>query len=481
MKKITVEPQIVFDFFSEISEVPRESGNEEGIKNYLIAQAKKYSFDYDTDSIGNVYYYKKAAQGFEDRPTVALQGHMDMVCVKTEHSTHDFTKDGLDLYIDGDLLRAKDTTLGADNGIALAMILAIFSDPNAQHGPLEAIITVSEETGLYGAFAVEPTKIKSRKMINLDSEDEGIIFIGCAGGIEVKADKKLQFQTIPNEYCTYALKIDGLLGGHSGAEIHTNRGNAIKMASTILFYLQQKTELMLSSFTGGTRRNVIPSTCEVVFSVKDEVVVSSIIDDCNKLFFDLYEISDPNFKVTIEKVKADEALSTKESQEIITAIFLSPHGVQAYSSSLKGIVETSNNLAIIELSKAKNFTLVASARSSIERSRDLIAEQLKALWNIISEAKITIEGAYPAWKPDVSLPLSKFCATAYYEYTKKEAVVTAIHAGLECGIINSRISGMDSVSFGPDIAGAHSVNESLSIKSTQNIFGFLKHLLTIIK
>lgn len=475
------EPKLVWKFFHEISQIPRESHHEELIKDYLIEQAKKYNFRYATDDINNVYYYIDATKGYENLPSVALQGHMDMVCVKSDTSNHNFRKDPLDLFIDGDWLRAKDTTLGADNGIAIAMILAIFADPNSKHGPLEAIITVQEETGLYGALAVEEKYVKSKMMINLDSEDEGIIFIGCAGGIEVDATSKPVYEKENDNYKYYELNISGLKGGHSGAEIHTNRANSLKMASDILYYLQKETKIALVSLRGGTKRNVIPSTATAIFALLDDSKLNKVLDNLKSAYKDMYEISDPNFKIEVKKSKKAKTLSLKDSKNIIDTLFITTTGVYAYSSSLDGIVETSSNFAIANISEDEGLHLITSCRSNLEGSKDITADRIAQIWSKLNDVEVKIHGSYPSWKPDVSLKLHKFCAKAYEDYTKKKPEVTAIHAGLECGIINSRISGMDSVSFGPDIRGAHSVEEKLSISSTKNIFGFLEHLLTIIR
>ncbi len=478
---LNYEPQAVWKFFSEISDVPRESGNEEGIRKYLVNQAKKYGFKYDTDEIGNVYYYKEGTKGYENRPKVALQGHMDMVCVKTPNSNHNFEKDPLSLYVDGDWLRATDTTLGADNGIAVAMILAIFSSNNIPHGPLEAIITVSEETGLTGALNVVPEKVSSKMMMNLDSEDEGIIYIGCAGGVEVNAKKKLNYENLDNSLQSYKISISGLKGGHSGAEIDKKRANAVKMAFDILFDLQEKTPVKLIGVDGGTRKNVIPSNCQVEFALSKDFNIEKIVEKRKKIFKDIYEVSDTNFKILITKIDSKKSLNQKDSYQIINAIFSTPFGVEAMSSSFENIVETSSNFAIARINEKDGLVLISSCRSSIEGSRDDIAKRIGTVWSNIENAKINYDGHYPSWKPDLSLNLYKFCSKAYKEYTNIEPVVTAIHAGLECGIINSRIKNLDSVSFGPNIRGAHSVEERLSIKSTQNIFGFLLHLLTIIE
>jgi len=471
----------VFENFKAISAIPRESGNEEGIRNYLVKWAKDNNLKGVVDKIGNVVVYCEATKGYENVAPLALQGHMDMVCVKTLDSKHDFKKDGIEIYEDGDFLRARDTSLGGDNGIAVAMIMDVFTDSNCKHGPLEAIFTVSEETGLTGAFNLDVSLIKSRKLINLDSEDEGIIFIGCAGGSDVTAKLKVTEKPLPSEFETISLEVKNLKGGHSGGEIHLQRANANKLLARILHQITKTVDVMLSDFKGGTKHNVIPFQAKTVFSFdkKYEGKVFDIIENMENNIKNEYKVQDPDITFIKETVKETKAVDEKVSKAFINSLFLTPHGVQAMSFAIKGIVETSANLAIVNFEN-ETFSVSTSQRSNVESSRDNISEVVAQALRT-SGAKVEIGNGYPSWAPNPDSELAAFCSKAYKELTGKEAEVTAIHAGLECGIINSKIDGMDSVSIGPNIWDVHSTSEHLSISSTLNVLAFLKHLLEIIK
>jgi dipeptidase D len=473
-----LEPKALFSYFKDISDIPRESGNEEGVRQYLLKYAKDHNFKAKVDKIGNVIISVPASKGFENRSSVALQGHMDMVCVKTLDSNHDFTKDPISLQIDGDFLSAKGTTLGGDNGIAIAMALDVFSDENAKHGPLEGIFTVSEETGLTGAFNIEAENVKSRKLINLDSEEEGIIYIGCAGGIETQAKIEANKEELPLNYKGYKLSIKDLLGGHSGAEIHMQRANAIKLIARTLVDLKT---IRLESIDGGTKRNVIPSSCVTVFAVdeKEEETLKESVKNLTHIFKEEFSTQEPKITISLDEESVTSAFSNKDSVDIIRSLYLAPHGVAAMSMELEGVVETSSNLAIVKTDE-NSIEAVSSHRSSIMSSRDNVANKCAKAFSTCG-AEVTQVGAYPSWKPDLSSKLTAFCAKAYEEYAQKKPILTAIHAGLECGIINSKIPGMDSVSFGPDIYDVHSVKERLSISSTKRTSEFLKHLLSIIE
>ena len=471
--------QNLWNYFYELSQIPRESGNEEGVRQFLLDFAKQHNLEAIVDTIGNVILRKKAYPGYEGRPSVALQGHMDMVCVKTEESDHDFATDPIILERDGDILRAKDTTLGGDNGIAVAMAMDILSDKKAKHGPLEAIFTVSEETGLTGAFNIEKDLIQSRLLINLDSEEEGVLYIGCAGGIEVDASLEADMQAIPSGYEGFTLTASGLLGGHSGGEIHKQRANAIKAVARALSAVETK---MLYSATGGSKRNVIPSVCTIGFAspLSDIKSIEQAIGTCAKELQEEYAISDPG--ITLVLAKADlpkKATSAQQSEAFIRSLYIAPHGVDAMSMTIKGIVETSSNLAILAFSDGV-FSVTSSHRSSILSSRDDIARRMGEAMKS-GGSSVEYVGAYPSWKPNPDSALTKFCAKAYEEYAGKKPEITAIHAGLECGIINSRVPGMDSVSFGPNMYDVHSVKERLSLSSVENIMGFTRHVLEIIE
>lgn len=474
-----LKPEKLWRYFSDLSDIPRESGNEEGVRRFLLAFAREHDLEAIVDAIGNVIIRKQACKGFEKRPWVALQGHMDMVCVKEEGSNHDFSKDPITLVRDGDFLKADGTTLGGDNGIAIALVLDILSDPACKHGPIEALFTVSEETGLTGAFGVEQKLINSRLMINLDSEEEGVLYIGCAGGIEVRSSLPVAWSKVDPSCKAFLLTANGMLGGHSGAEIHTQRANAIKVAARIL---HQAPDFQVFKAEGGTKRNVIPSVCTVglVVDSKDAGQLKTLVKKVHAELAGEYELSDPNLAISlIETDIPAKAVDKEISRKFFTAVYAAPHGVDAMSMSIPGIVETSTNLAIMRLEE-DGFKVISSHRSSILSSRDDIAHRFASVFSL-SGARVSFEGAYPSWKPNPHSALTGFCAKAYEEYSGKKATITAIHAGLECGIINSRIAGMDSVSFGPDMYDVHSVKERLSISSVERISGFTRHLLSIIE
>lgn len=478
-----------FDYFRQICQIPRESGNEEGMRAYLLNWAEENNLEAVRDKAGNIIVYCPASEGCEDRPCVALQGHMDMVCVKTPDSSHDFTKDPIEVFQDGDFLKAKDTSLGGDDGIAVAMTMALFTDRSLKHGPLEAIFTFSEETGMDGAFALDGSLVRSRRMINLDSEDEGVIYIGCAGGIEVDSSLKLNITDVSSDYETVEISVSGMKGGHSGGEIHMQRANAIQVLSRMLYApLSDGLEVRLAAFDGGTRRNVIAGSASAVICIPSDVkkdIMHRILGEFETIRKE-YVFSDPDMTCTHhcthcnpELKKAEKAADRESSEKIIRSVFCAPHGVYSRSLAVKDVIETSDNLAIAHLD-ADSFSLVFSVRSLVNSAKVLLAHKIKTIMDSFGYTS-EIGGDYPSWAPDPSSPLAAFCAEAWKKTTGRDAVLTSIHAGLECGIINSRIPGMDSVSIGPNLYDVHSVNEKLSISSTERMVEFVKYLLEIIR
>lgn len=478
-----------FDYFKQICQIPRESGNEEGMRKFILSWAKENGFKACCDKAGSVVVYAPATKGYEKVSPLALQGHMDMVCVKTAESKHDFRKDPIEVVKDGDWLKAKDTSLGGDNGIAVAMTMALFTDKKVKHGPLEGIFTYSEETGMDGAFNLDPALVNSRKLINLDSEEEGIIYIGCAGGIDLTASYKPKFAKVTSDWTPVEIKISGLLGGHSGGEIHLQRLNAISaMARLLVAGSKSKVPFMLSDFDGGVRRNVIPNSCYCKICLPEEqkhkfmTLVKAEFEDIKNE----YKFQDPD--LTWEKhcahcnpaiTRPSKAVCPEDSVQIAKALNAVPHGVYAKSFAVKDVVETSDNLAIAKL-EGNKFNLEVSVRSLIDSAKVSFVEKIKDSLEAFG-FKGRIGGSYPSWAPNPKSELAKFCAKAWKDQTGKKPLVTSIHAGLECGIINSRIEGMDSVSMGPNLFDVHSVNEKLSISSTERLYEFLKHLLSIIR
>ena len=478
-----------FGYFKQICAIPRESGNEEGIRRFLLSWAKDNKFEATTDKAGNVIVYREATKGYENVPPVCLQGHMDMVCVKKPGSSHNFLTDPVETVEKDGFLYAKDTSLGADNGIALAMIMALFTDPDAEHGKLEALFTVSEETGMFGAFGLEPENIKSRRMINLDSEEEGIIYIGCAGGTDVEASFRADLVTVPQDWEPVFIKVGGLKGGHSGGEIHRQRANAIKILGLMLCALEKENRpFMLSSIEGGTRRNVIPSEAYCVICLPSETKKASmhLILNAFENAKALYAVEDPG--MTNEHYcshhnsslkKPEKAFGPSDSAKLARALLCIPHGVDSMSKAVEGVVQTSQNLAVIR-TEGNCVSVEISVRSLVGFDKETRVRMNQDLLQSFGfETKSS--GDYPSWTPDRDSALCAFCAEAWKDVTGKDAVITSIHAGLECGVINSRIPGMDSVSIGPDLFDVHSTDEHLSVASASRVYDFVKHLLSIIR
>ena len=477
----------MFEYFNQICKIPRESGNEEGMRQYLLAWAKENGFEGIRDSVGNIIVRTKATPGFEDIPYVALQSHMDMVCVRTPESTHDFLKDPIEVYQDGDFLKAKDTSIGGDDGIGVAMTMALFTDRHCVHGPLEGVFTFSEETGMNGAYGLDGSLIKSRKMINIDSEDEGTIFIGCAGGIDLVGKASYELEDVPTDWDTLEISLSGLKGGHSGGEIHQQHLNAICALSRMLLSIEETgVPFRLAAFNGGTKRNVIPFSAGCSICVPENIK-HDVVGRLVKTFEEIKEenkIEEPGF--TLEKrcshhgaKRFEKALDHESSMLVVKALFACPHGVFTMSKAIPGIVETSDNLAIVKLNDGE-LELQVSVRSNIDSAKYYLVNKIKVGFESFG-IDCKIGDGYPAWTPDPDSPLAKFCAQAYEQQTGKKAIVTAIHAGLECSVINSRCPGMDSVSIGPQMYDIHSTAERLSVSSSQRVYEFLRHLLSIIR
>ena len=477
----------VFDYFRQLCRIPRESGNEEGVRTFLLSWAKENGFEGERDAAGNVILRKGATPGYEDVPPVALQGHMDMVCVKVAGSSHDFLKDPIDVYEDGDFLKARETSLGGDDGVAIAIAMAIFTDPEAKHGPLEAIFTFSEETGMDGAFSLDGSLVKSRKMINLDSDEEGIIYIGCAGGIDLVGNATYEMEDVPEDWDTLEISVSGLKGGHSGGEIHHQRVNAISALARMLVSIEDTSvPFRIARFEGGTKRNVIPSSAKASICVPEAVkhdVVARIVETFN-LIKEENRFEEPG--MTLSKccshhgaVRMDKALDTDSTLLLCKALYACPHGVFTMSKAIAGIVETSDNLAIVRLEDGK-MNLQVSVRSSIDSAKYYLVNIIRTIFESFG-ISCTIGDGYPAWTPNPDSKLAQFCSKAFEDQFGRKPQITAIHAGLECGVINSKCPGMDSVSIGPQMYDIHSTQERLSISSTKRTYDFVKYLLSIVR
>ena len=475
----SLKPQSVWKFFYDISQIPRCSGHEEKVIKYLEDFAEKHSLDYKKDSAGNVCIKKPAAPGYESKPVVVLQGHVDMVCEKNTDVNFDFNTEGIRLTVEDGWITAEGTTLGADNGIAVAMTLAVLADRSLEHGPLEALFTVDEETGLTGATNLDPSMIDGRILFNIDSEEEGIFYIGCAGGITTIGTIPVREEQPRKDSTSFSLSITGFRGGHSGAEIHEGRGNSVVSCSRILKAISSRTEIRLFRLDGGDKHNAIPRECTASFTAagEEEEKITAIVDKYRTILMDEYGDIEPNLEIKLEKSGShpEKVLTGEDSVKIIDTLFVLPHGVIGMSRKLPGLVETSTNLAAAHLKDGK-VTILTSQRSSTMSMMDHIALQVRTILKNAG-AEIKLEGQHPAWTPDPGSNILKTFKKVYTESTGKVPEVTAIHAGLECGVLGEKFEGMEMISFGPDMEEVHTPDERLSISSVERTWEFLLKVL----
>lgn len=469
-------PQNVWSIFDAMTQVPRPSKKEEKIRQWLVNWAKEHNVECHLDKTGNILMRVPATPGYENKPMVVMQGHMDMVCEKNSDVQHDFDNDPLKTYIDGDWVKAKGTTLGADNGIGVALAMAVMTDPEAKHGPLEALITYDEETGMTGANNVEEGFMTGNILVNLDSEEEGQIFIGCAGGKDTCAE--FHYNPIPAPDRYYAkIKVSGLIGGHSGGDIHLGHANANKVLNR--FLLSQK-DIVIASFTGGNLRNAIPREAEAVIGLpmsrKDQLVAElnqyiAVIEG---------EVGDieKGFKMTIKTVdKPANIIEPTIAANLLAALQACPHGVQGMSRSMENLVETSTNLASVKMPETGVIRVETSQRSSVESEKEDIASTVRTVFELAG-AEVTQGHGYPGWKPNVNSPILKTFAQTYRDMYSKEPEVMAIHAGLETGLFLTKYPSMDMISIGPTMVGIHSPEERLSISSVASFYQYLKEALS---
>lgn len=476
------EPSPVFHFFFEICKIPRESGNEAAITHYLEQFAKERRLEYKTDATGNVIIRKPASAGRENRPGVILQSHTDMVCEKNEGTSFDFAKDAIQCYTEDGWLKAKGTTLGADDGIGVAAQLAVLDDQSLEHGPLECLFTVQEETGLDGARAVAPGFMQGSILLNLDSEDEGEIFIGCAGGIDTSAYFK--YKEIPltraDEPVALKVSISGGTGGHSGDEIHKDLCNAVQTLARFLWNAQQKFCMDISHISGGNKRNAIAreATAVCVISKKDALQFKDLFNELAAAWEREHKHTDPELTSAVIEVPVPETcLDGKTAERLIAALYSCPHGVLAMSKEIPGLVETSTNLASVRTdAKEQTIRIGTSQRSALNSSRKNAAFRIESLFRLAG-AEVVHEGEYPGWAPNPDSPILKISEKAYKDLFNTPAQVKAIHAGLECGIFLDAYPGLDMISFGPTIKGVHSPAERLDIGSTQKFWDLLLEIL----
>ncbi|MBR2926566.1 MAG: aminoacyl-histidine dipeptidase [Clostridia bacterium] len=469
-------PSSVFRFFEEISAIPRASFCEERIADYLVDFAKARGLFYVRDKINNVMIRRPATKGQEGKPALLFQGHTDMVCEKNADTVHDFSKDGLKLYLDGKLLRAKGTTLGADNGIAVAMMLAILDGELPSHPTVECLFTTAEEVGLNGAMGFDYSHLTARRMVNLDSEELGVVTAGCAGGI--RSDLILDAQTEPFCGSAICLRIGGLMGGHSGENINSGRANANKLMGRILASLVSAHDARLISLRGGSKDNAIPRECEAVIAVKDAHAAITLANTLGEQIKRELGSDDAGFFLTAEQTEQPSSMLTKEdSANAIAVIACAANGVLEMSRDVNGLVEYSRNLGVIT-TKENQICFVFSARSSIESRLDASTQELDALARVTG-CVTKHYSRYPGWDYAKTSALRDSYLAAYRDVMGKDAVINVIHAGLECGIIRSKVPDMDMISVGPTMFDIHSPDEALDLDATEQFWKTVARLVEI--
>ena len=465
----------VLEIFKEITRIPRESGHEELIKAFLINFAAQRNLEYKTDEVGNVVIIKAASPGKENVPAIVLQGHQDMVCEKRNGVDHDFMKDPINYVIEDGWMIAKDTTLGADDGIGVAAMLALL-ESDLPMGRLECVFTVSEETGMDGAFGMEPGFFTGKTLINLDSEDEGQMFIGCAGGLEISACFDYTLEDTAPGYAPVKIEITGAIGGHSGDDIDKGRANTIQVMARFLFS-ELSYGMRLIMIKGGNKHNAIARECEAIISVRDR---EATIARFNAFAEDVkreYSRTDPDIKLKASNFRCTEKpVDSDVADRLIKALFACPHGVESMSHEISGLVETSTNLAAVRMRHPGRIEVLTSQRSAIPSARRMIAAKVEACF-LLAGASVQHTAEYPGWAPNIDSPILKLCVESYKKLFGYEPEVKAIHAGLECGLFGEKFGDIDMISFGPTLRGVHAPGEKLELASLDK---FVEHLTDVV-
>ncbi len=472
-----LSPSLLWKHFAQILKIPHCSGNETALGDYIISVAERLGLEWKRDRVGNIVVRKKSKPGHQRAKPVILQGHLDMVCEKNSDVDHDFCQDAIQTVVKGDWVQAKGTTLGSDNGIGVAAGLALMEDKKAVHGPLELLFTVDEETGLTGATKIKPGFLKGKKLLNLDSEEEGEFTIGCAGGADSEIVLPLSRQKGKGSF--YRVKLSGFRGGHSGIDIDQGRGNAIKLLARLLWQAQKQFSFALVSLEGGNKRNAIPreAWADLYLDSHKKTKFSSFLNKAFKKVKSEYQAVEKDAKLSFEKSTGTRmnALKSRSQQRLLNMLIGLPHGVMAMHPEMEGLVETSTNLAIIH-THSKQAEIICSSRSSAASALEATRNMLAAI-SQLSGARITQPEGYPGWKPNLESQLLKTLKKVYKRKFRKEPEVGAVHAGLECGIIGEKFPGMDMISFGPTIEHPHSPEERVQISSVDKFWKFLTAVL----
>jgi len=475
-----LQPRLLWGYFWEVCCIPRPSKKEEKIINYLTDFARKNNLAYKRDKAGNVLISKPAAKNMEKRRTVILQSHIDMVCEKNSDINHDFENDPIEPFIDDGWVKAKGTTLGSDDGIGIAAQLAVLASDEIEHGPVECLFTVDEETGLTGASALSADFMSGKTLLNLDSEDEGELFIGCAGGKDTVAYFNFDRVDVIHGASTYKISISGLKGGHSGDDIDKGLGNSNKILCRLLWNAAKKFDLRLCIFDGGNLRNAIPREAYSIVMVPERFRTdfNTYIDNAGIDIKNEYSVTEPQLKISIEETSTPHFLIDEDTQsKLLNSLYSCPHGVITMSQSIDGLVETSTNLASVKYADVNRIIVTTSQRSSVDSARESAAEMAESVF-LLAEAEVEHSEGYPGWTPNTASHILNICVDSYKRLFGTEPKVRAIHAGLECGLFLKKYPYLDMISFGPTIKGAHSPDERLNIDSVTR---FWKLLLDVLK
>ncbi len=473
-----LEPKVLWNQFANLNAVPRPSKKEEKVIAFMKNFGSNLGLETIEDEVGNVIIKKPATEGFENRKTIVLQGHLDMVHQKNNDTIFDFETQGIDMYVDGDWVKARGTTLGADNGLGVAAIMAILESKTIEHPAIEALFTIDEETGMTGAMHLKGGLLKGEILLNLDTEEDDHIDIGCAGGIDVTASRKYNEEETPEHSVAYTIAVKGLNGGHSGVDIHKGLGNANKIMNRLMFDAFENFGLQIAEISGGSLRNAIPreSVAKVIIAAMyDEAFVFDMQEIINDIKAE-FKTTEPNLTIEITKTALPEKVMDLGVQEgLIRALYATLNGVYRMSADIADLVETSNNIARV-IVKDGEITVHCLTRSSVESSKMDLANSIRAAFELMG-CDVTLSGSYPGWTPNVNSPILGVLAKLYEKLHGEKPKIVACHAGLECGILGTNYPDMDMISFGPNIFGAHSPDERASISSSQKFWKFLVEVL----
>ncbi|MBN1132929.1 MAG: aminoacyl-histidine dipeptidase [Bacteroidales bacterium] len=473
-----LKPNEVWKHFHSLTQIPRPSKKEKEVIEYMRKFGKNLGLETIVDDTGNVIIKKPATPGYENRKCVCLQGHLDMVPQKNSDKNFNFEKDPIVTLIDGDWVTADGTTLGSDNGIGVAAAMAVLESKTVKHGPLEALFTVDEETGMTGAFNLKPGLLKADILINMDSEDEGELYVGCAGGVDVVARRSIGLEPTPKEMSGYRVVIKGLRGGHSGLDINLGRANANKLLFRFLMQAEADLKIRLSKASGGDLRNAIPREATALVAVPEKTAgdFAAYVENYERMYRLEFAEAEPNLSFTCEKTTLPgKVIVEKEQYRLIRAVFACPNGVQRMSSSVEGLVETSSNLAIVRAEEGA-FEAISLTRSSVDSAKEATAWKIAAVFHLI-DADVQLSGNYPGWKPNMESLILKTCQEVYHEKFGKIPKIKAIHAGLECGLLGGVYPNLDMISFGPTIRFPHSPDEKVNIETVYKFWKFLVAIL----